>query len=123
MGKKKVLVVDDSSTVLMMEKMILAKAQYEIVTAKDGAEAVERAMDEQPDAILMDVVMPKMNGFEAVRRIRGIESLTQTPIIMVTTRSEMENVEEGFASGCSDYITKPVNGTELLTKLRCLMGE
>jgi len=123
MSKKKVLVVDDSSTVLMMEKMILAKAQYEIVTAKDGEEAVARAADEQPDAILMDVVMPKMNGFEAVRRIREIESLTKTPIIMVTTRSEMENVEEGFASGCSDYITKPVNGTELLTKLRGLMGE
>jgi len=123
MSKKKVLVVDDSSTVLMMEKMILAKAQYEIVTAKDGEEAVARAADEQPDAILMDVVMPKMNGFEAVRKIREIEALTKTPIIMVTTRSEMENVEEGFASGCSDYITKPVNGTELLTKLRGLMGE
>jgi len=123
MSKKKVLVVDDSSTVLMMEKMILAKAQYEIVTAKDGEEAIARAADEQPDAILMDVVMPKMNGFEAVRKIREIESLTKTPIIMVTTRSEMENVEEGFASGCSDYITKPVNGTELLTKLRGLMGE
>jgi CheY-like chemotaxis protein len=123
MGKKKVLVVDDSSTVLMMEKMILSKAHYEIVTAKDGEEAVMRATDEQPDAILMDVVMPKMNGFEAVRRIREIEGLTETPIIMVTTRSEMQNVEEGFASGCSDYITKPVNGTELLTKLRGLMGE
>lgn len=123
MSKKKVLVVDDSSTVLMMEKMILAKAQYDIVTAKDGEEAVLRATDEHPDAILMDVVMPKMNGFEAVRKIREIEGLTTTPIIMVTTRSEMQNVEEGFASGCSDYITKPVNGTELLTKLRGLMGE
>ena len=123
MSKKKILVVDDSSTVLMMEKMILAKAQYEIVTAKDGEEAVTTASTERPDAILMDVVMPRMNGFEAVRKIREIESLTGTPIIMVTTRSEMENVEEGFASGCSDYITKPVNGTELLTKLRSLMGE
>ena len=123
MSKKKVLVVDDSSTVLMMEKMILAKAQYDIVTAKDGEEAVTTASTEHPDAILMDVVMPKMNGFEAVRKIREIEALTGTPIIMVTTRSEMQNVEEGFASGCSDYITKPVNGTELLTKLRSLMGE
>ena len=123
MSKKKVLVVDDSSTVLMMEKMILAKAQYDIVTAKDGEEAVITASAEHPDAILMDVVMPRMNGFEAVRKIREIEALTGTPIIMVTTRSEMENVEEGFASGCNDYITKPVNGTELLTKLRSLMGE
>ena len=123
MSRKKVLVVDDSSTVLMMEKMILAKAHYDIVTAKDGEEAVLRATDEQPDAILMDVVMPKMNGFEAVRKIREVEGLMETPIIMVTTRSEMQNVEEGFASGCSDYITKPVNGTELLTKLRGLMGE
>lgn len=123
MKRKKILVVDDSSTVLMMEKMILAKAQYEIITASNGEEACQKAASDRPDAILMDVVMPKMNGFEAVRKIRQVEHLHATPIIMVTTRSEMENVEEGFSSGCNDYVTKPVNGTELVAKLRSLVGE
>ncbi|MFA6957045.1 MAG: response regulator [Thermoanaerobaculia bacterium] len=123
MKRKRILVVDDSSTVLMMEKMILAKAQYEIITASNGEEAWQKAASDRPDAILMDVVMPKMNGFEAVRRIREVEHLALTPIIMVTTRSEMENVEEGFSSGCNDYVTKPVNGTELVAKLRSLVGE
>ena len=123
MKRKKILVVDDSNTVLMMEKMILAKAQYDIITATNGEEAWQKASSDRPDAILMDVVMPKMNGFEAVRRIRELDHLRSTPIIMVTTRSEMENVEEGFSSGCNDYVTKPVNGTELVAKLRSLVGE
>lgn len=123
MKKKRVLLVDDSATVLLMEKMILAKGHYDILTAKDGEEAVLLAMTDPPDAILMDVVMPRMNGFEAVRRLRANPATQSTPIIMVTTRSEMENVESGFSSGCNDYVTKPINAVELLAKLRCLVGE
>jgi DNA-binding response OmpR family regulator len=121
--KKKILLVDDSQTVLLMEKMILSKGPYAIVTANDGEEAVRKAAAENPDLILLDVVMPKMNGFEACRALRAQDATSETPIIMVTTRGEETNVETGYASGCSDYITKPINGPELLAKLRGFLGE
>jgi DNA-binding response OmpR family regulator len=123
MSRKKILLVDDSNTILMMERMILTKGPYELVTASNGEEAIAKAAAELPDLILMDVIMPKMNGFEACRRIRENEGTRKTPIIMVTTRGEAENVETGFDSGCNDYVTKPINGTELLSKLRNLLGE
>lgn len=123
MNKKKVLLVDDSRSVLMMEQMILSKGPYILATASDGEEAVAKAIAERPDVILMDVVMPKMDGFEACRRIRDHELTRNTPIIMVTTRGEAENVENGFDSGCNDYVTKPINATELLTKLRNVFAE
>jgi len=116
--RKKILIVDDSSTALMMEQMILSKEPYKIVTAANGRDAVAKALAERPDLILMDVVMPEMNGFEACEELRRQEVTKATPIIIVTTRGEGENVETGFRSGCSDYITKPVNRLELLTKLR-----
>ena len=122
MSRKKVLLVDDSSMTLMMEQMVLRGQPYTIVTARNGREAVERAAVEKPDVILMDVVMPEMNGFEACRRIRQEPSLKSVPIIMVTTRGEEQSMETGFQSGCSDYITKPINGTELLTKVRTYLG-
>ena len=121
--RKKILLVDDSNTILMMERMILNKGPFDLVTAMNGEEAVAKALAERPDLILMDVVMPKMNGFDACRRIREHEPIAATPIIMVTTRGEVENMETAFASGCNDYVTKPINTTELLTKLRSFLTE
>lgn len=121
---KKVLLVDDSTTTLMMEEMILKKrTAYKTVTAKDGLDAISRALEETPDLILMDVVMPRMNGFEACKRMRMEISLHNTPIILVTTRGEEEYVEAGFQSGCNDYITKPINSLELVTLLQNYLGE
>lgn len=116
--RKKILLVDDSATILMMERMILTKLPYDLVTAVNGEDAVAKAISEHPDLILMDVVMPQMNGFEAVRRIRAEAATRETPIIMVTTRGEMENVEYAYASGCNDYVTKPINSAELVAKMR-----
>ena len=121
--RKKILLVDDSHTVLLMERMILAKYPFELITASNGEEAVEKACTEVPDLILMDVVMPKMNGFEAVAAIRQREATRATPVIMVTTRGEVDNVEKGFESGCTEYVTKPINSLELLTKVRSCLGE
>jgi DNA-binding response OmpR family regulator len=123
MARKKILLVDDSATILMMEKMILAKEPYDLVTAKDGQEAVAKALSERPDAILLDVVMPRMTGFQACQAIRAQEGTRDIPIIMVTTRGEAENVESGFEHGCNDYVTKPIDSVELLAKLRSLIGE
>jgi len=123
MDRKKILLVDDSSTVLLMEKMILSKSEYDVVTARDGVEGVEKARNEHPDLILMDVVMPRMDGFEAVRKLREDDTTKAIPVIMVTTRGELQSVETGYASGCSDYVTKPINGLELLTKVRSCLGQ
>ena len=121
---KKVLLVDDSSTTLMMEEMILKQSTpYDCVTAVDGLDAISRAVVENPDLVLMDVVMPRLNGFEACKRMRLEQSLKDTPIILVTTRGEEEYVEAGFQSGCNDYITKPINSFELVTLLKGYLGE
>ena len=120
---KKILLVDDSSTVLMMERMILSQGKYDLCTAKNGREAVERARTERPDLILLDVVMPELDGFGALEAIRADELTRDTPVIMVTTRSEATSLEKGYARGCNDYVTKPVNSSELLAKVRNLLGE
>jgi DNA-binding response OmpR family regulator len=122
MSKKKILLVDDSGTTLMMEKMILNKGPYDLLTAKDGEEGVAKALEESPDLILLDIVMPKMDGFEACRRLRAEDATKETPIIMVTTRGEVENVEHGYELGCTDYVTKPINSLELMTKVKNYLG-
>ena len=123
MGQKKILLVDDSAVALMAAKMIVRRSgKYELLEAKDGEQAVAMAIAELPDLIVMDVVMPKMDGFEACRALREEESTKEIPIIMVTTRGEAENVETGYASGCNDYVTKPVNAMELMEKVESLIG-
>ncbi len=122
MTRKKVLLVDDSNTVLMMEKMILAKGPYDVVTARDGAEGVAKAKSEQPDAILLDVMMPNLDGLSACAAIRAEPATAHIPIVMVTTRGEETNIETAFRNGANDYVTKPINGLELLTKLANILG-
>ncbi|MGA3088434.1 MAG: response regulator [Terriglobales bacterium] len=121
---KKILVVDDSRTALMMERDILERrTKYQCVTAADGQEAVEKAQKEHPDMVLMDVVMPRLNGFEACKMMRQQPSTSQIPIILVTTRSEEFYMEAGFQSGCNDYITKPIDGAELVALVQSYLGE
>jgi PleD family two-component response regulator len=123
MAQRKILVVDDSETILMMEQMILQQESYEVVMARDGKEGIAKAAETKPDLILMDVVMPKMNGFEAVKRLRQREETKAVPIVMVTTEAEMESMEAGYVSGCNDYVVKPIDRLELLTKVKNLLSE
>jgi DNA-binding response OmpR family regulator len=122
MTKKKILVVDDSKTALFMVTTILKKEPYQLLTATDGQQAIEVATAEHPDLVLMDVVMPRMTGFEACRELKRREETKSIPVILLTTRGEGENVEIGYESGCNDYVTKPVNGQELLAKVRDLVA-
>jgi len=119
---KKILIVDDSLTSVMWQQLVLKQEPYELLTASDGQAGVEAAVASRPDLILMDMVMPKMDGLEAVRVIRARRELAKVPIIMVTTKSEMKNIEAAFASGCTEYITKPIDRTELLDKVRAHLG-
>ncbi len=123
MSRKKILVVDDSPVALMASTMILRRpGKYDLLEAKDGEEAVAIATAERPDLIVMDVVMPKMDGFEACQALREEEVTREIPIILATTRGEAENVEAGYASGCNDYVTKPINAMELTEKVESLIG-
>jgi DNA-binding response OmpR family regulator len=123
MMRKKVMLVDDSSTVLMLHRMMLKDDPYELVIARDGQEAVEKAAAERPDIIFLDVVMPRMDGIAACTAMRQAEATRQTPILMVTTRGEPQHVEAGYAAGCTEYITKPFNGAELRARLKHYLGE
>ena len=123
MASRKILLVDDSETVLQMEQMILAKSSYELILARDGEEGVAKALTTQPDLILMDVVMPKMNGFEAMKQLRENAQTRSVPIVMVTSKAEAESMEAGYQNGCSDYIIKPIDRLELVTKVKNLLGE
>ena len=120
--RKTILLVDDSVTSLFMEKMVLRQGPYELLTACDGREGVERALAERPDLIVMDVVMPRMGGVEALRELRARAETRLTPVILVTTRGEPASVEAGYESGCSDYLTKPFEPEELLSKVRDCLG-
>ncbi|HEX9264787.1 MAG TPA: response regulator [Candidatus Binatia bacterium] len=123
MASRKILLVDDSETVLQMEQMILEPNSYELITARDGEEGIAKALQSKPDLILMDVVMPKMDGFEAVKRLREHQQMRAVPVVMVTSKAEAESMEAGYQSGCNDYIIKPIDRFELLTKVKNLLGE
>jgi len=123
MSRKRILLVDDAKTSIMMEQMILSRGTYDFLTAQDGLEAVDMAVRERPDLILMDIMMPKMDGLEACRQLKERDETKEIPIIMVTTRGEAESVEKGFKSGCCDYVAKPINSNELLSKVRKHLGE
>lgn len=122
MTTKKILLVDDSPTALFMERLMLQREGYDITTAGDGREAVEKATKNPPDIIVMDVMMPRMTGFEACRELRKRPETQMVPIVLVTTRGEGANVEAGFEAGCNDYVTKPVDAPELLAKVRTHLG-
>jgi DNA-binding response OmpR family regulator len=123
MAPRKILLVDDSETILQMEQMILEPKSYKLIMARDGEEGVAKALESNPDLILMDVVMPKMNGFEAVKKLRANQQTRAVPIVMVTSKAEAESMEAGYKSGCSDYIIKPIDGLELVAKVKNLLGE
>ena len=123
MPRKKILLVDDSHTVLLLHRMMLSHCGYELLTARDGQEALEKASTERPDLIFLDVLMPRMDGFQACRALRSRAETKDVPIILVTTRGEPHYVRQGFESGCTDYITKPFDGEELLAKVRSHLEE
>ncbi len=121
MAKKRVLVVDDSSTVRLLERVILGPI-YDLVEAVDGEDALAKAQSQRVDCVLLDVVMPKLDGFETCRRLRELEATRSLPIVIVTTHGEPSEVEKARAAGCSDYLTKPIDRQALLDKIRQLIG-
>ncbi|HEY2170891.1 MAG TPA: response regulator [Candidatus Angelobacter sp.] len=122
-GVKKILLVDDSSTSRMTSRMLLAGHEsYVVTSACDGEEGVEKAIAELPNLILMDIEMPRMNGIEACRLLRENETTKNIPIVLLTMRGEEPFVRQAYASGCSDFLTKPVNEQKLATIIKKYLG-
>lgn len=114
----RILIVDDSPTEIYRFKTLLEKQGHEILEASNGADGVVRARAEQPDLVLMDVVMPGLNGFQATRQLVRGENTAHIPIIIVTTKDQETDKIWGQRQGACDYLAKPVEETVLLETVR-----
>jgi len=117
----KILIVDDEADILELLEYNLVKEGYQVFTAMDGEEAIEQASKEPPDMILLDIMMPKLDGIETCRRIRTIPGLANVNVIFLTARSEEYSELAGFEAGADDYISKPVKPRILLSRIKAIM--
>ncbi len=120
MPVKKILIVDESPTDRQYLSELLSKRGYQCVTADGGDEGIAKSKTEQPDLILMDVVMPGVDGYRATRTIARDEATKQIPIIMCTTRNQETDRIWGLRQGAKDYVMKPIDCNELLAKVAAL---
>lgn len=127
--RRKILVVDDTEPNLRLLRALLAGAGYDVVTAQCGAEGIAAAARENPDLILLDIMMPDLTGFDVCQRLRTSAETRHTPIVFLTALHEMEDHMRAIDVGGDDVLTKPINKLELLLRvksllrLRELMGE
>jgi len=120
MAIKKILVVDDSPTERHFLFELLTKAGYKVITAESGEEGIEKAKTELPDLVLMDVVMPGLNGYQATRTLTRDDKTKQIPVIMCTSKGQETDKIWGLRQGAQDYMAKPIKGEELLAKIAAL---
>jgi two-component system, OmpR family, alkaline phosphatase synthesis response regulator PhoP len=118
----KVLIAEDSSTVRRLVAARLAADGYEVLEAADGAEAVELALRDRPDLLVLDKVMPKLDGFEVVRALREDPRTRTVPIVMLTERTNEEDVLGGLNLGVEEYMPKPFSPHELSARIRRLLA-
>ncbi len=120
--RKKILIVDDEETVLLIFKTHLNAAGYEVVTASSGKAGLASMEKENPDLVLLDVMMPEMNGFAVCRKIRENPAWKRLPIVMVTGLHGETDAQEGKISGATDFVTKPVNYDDLKKRVTKYIG-
>jgi len=116
-----VLVVDDNQQNLELLQAYLEDVDCQAVPARDGLEALEIIAKDPPDLILLDVMMPKMSGFEVCKRIKNDPKTSDIPVIMVTALNEFGDIERAIDSGTDDFLSKPVNKLELLTRIKTML--
>src|SRR5918999_1708510 len=117
----KILIVDDEPFNLDLLEQELAEYDYVLERAGDGTEAVEKTETFRPDVILLDFMMPKMNGLEVVKRLRGSEQHKSIPVILLTAKATQEDKVAGLDAGADDYVTKPFDSFELLARVRAML--
>lgn len=121
MAKKKILAVDDEPNILMSIEFILEMEGYEVHLARDGEEALEVAERARPDLILLDVNMPRKDGYEVCRILREREDMAGTKVIMLTAKGQTLEKKKGLEVGADEYVTKPFSAEDLLKKIRTMI--
>ncbi len=120
---KRILVVDDEVQLVEMLKMRLEASGYKVLSAYDGQEAVDKARAENPDLIVLDLMLPKLDGYKVCRMLKFDEKYKSIPIILFTARAQASDKEMGAQVGADAYITKPFEPQVLLSKIKELLGE
>ncbi len=117
----KVLIADDNQQNCELLDAYLADEGYEVAMAYDGQQTLDKVAEWPPDIILLDIMMPKMSGYEVCQRLKRHATTGKIPILMVTALNETGDIEKAVAAGCDDFLTKPVNSLELRTRVRSLL--
>jgi DNA-binding response OmpR family regulator len=117
-----VLAADDDEDILELVTFRLERSGYTVVQARDGEEAWNLAQAKRPDLAVLDVMMPKLDGFELTRRLRANEATSRMPIILLTARAQDADVQQGFDAGADDYIRKPFSPQELRARVQAILG-
>lgn len=118
----KILLVEDNEMNRDVMFRLLSRRGYQVVFAEDGEAAIDQAIREKPDLVLMDISLPKIDGYEATRRLRELESSREIPIIALTAHAMTSDREKAFEAGCTDFETKPVEFPRLLAKIESHLG-
>ena len=118
-----ILIADDSQTEIYVLKKILEKHNHQIITAEDGLQAIEIAQNENPDLIIMDVVMPNLNGFQATRRLSKADETAHIPIIIVSSKNQETDKLWGMRQGAKGYLGKPVAEVDLIVAIDALLRD
>jgi CheY-like chemotaxis protein/MinD-like ATPase involved in chromosome partitioning or flagellar assembly len=119
---EKILIVDDDLDTLRLVGLMLQRQGYQISAATNGQQGLEKAFEEDPDLILLDVMMPDMDGYEVTRRLRQNPSTSETPVLMFTAKSQLDDKVIGFEVGANDYLTKPTHPSELQARVKTLLA-
>ena len=119
----KILVVDDEPDTLEVLRAILEHADYEVTTAKNGLQALESVAAHKPDLIMLDQMMPEMDGFEALRRLKSNDATKHIPVVILSARDKPDDLQQGWKSGTDLYLVKPVTGNELTDYVNCILKE
>ena len=119
---EKILIIDDDVDTLKLVGLMLQKQGYQIVAANNGPQGLAQAESENPDLILLDVMMPEMDGYEVTKRLRGNPLTANTPILMFTAKTQLDDKVTGFEAGADDYLTKPTHPTELSAHVKALLA-
>ena len=123
MKQFKVLVVDDEPFICRSLSFVLRKDNYEVLEARNGEEAIELIREHRPDLVFLDVMMPKINGFEVTQRVKGDPDLKAIKIILLTAKGQDSDRETGQEVGADDYMTKPFSPTKVLERARKILAE
>lgn len=121
MDRKRILVVDDEIYIVHILEFTLTMEGYEVLTAADGEEALRRLEQDRPDLVVLDIMMPKVDGYEVLRRIRADEEFHQLPVILLSAKGRPLDRETGLEIGADDYIVKPFSPRRLLEKIQDLL--